>query len=156
MSYEKQDNSKPKTPLETSSATPNGYLEHQQLSDELAKGLGLLESLRPINVDTIKDSCITELKKFVAARGQIDSKTGKVYVAMALSSNPNTSTIEKQIKKADELLKEIGETKTIEELNHLLHKAGTMTNKQEDLDATIGKCLIIAAVANTISTNGLS
>jgi hypothetical protein len=112
-------------------------------SAEVEAGLKLLEEQRPVNLENIKESCISELQKFINQRGAIDSDTGKVSLPLMSVFKPNEASTIKRIETAQALINAIQLADSIETLHDLLQQAPA---SEPDLGTVICRCIVIGNI----------
>jgi hypothetical protein len=144
MTQEKNDKQKQ---LEEAEARVNYYTQlintpkKSVAIQAINEGMDLLRAQRAINLDTIKDSCKSELQRFIDLRGSINKKTGTVHLPLMSVSASNQAATIKTIQAASALISKIERVDSFVALSELLDQEST--NMSPDFTALIGRCMMI-------------
>ena len=105
----------------------------------------LLETKKQLNLENIRNSCAFELQRFIKMRGSIDS-SGKIHLPLMTISDKNSALVIKKIGVANDLIKRIEASNSLKGLYDTLQNEPSLS-LGDDLDAVIGKCLVIVGLS---------
>ncbi|MDI1353230.1 MAG: hypothetical protein PSV35_10775 [bacterium] len=122
--------------------------------EEVNVAKDLLKAQRPINFDNLKESCMVELKRYIASRGSLNESTDVFDPSFRTKHFRNTFLTVRKVNEALDLMIDINKADSLDELYSAISAKykdpiNISSNFRSGLERALGKCMVIVEVGKT-------